>query len=108
MTGKERPKPWSLAGSARFARDARIAAVRYMRHAQVERDWYAAMLAHGHQARAATSGDPDAARALQFATMGYPPPYPCDWDQDRSFAETRRPTHYEGVLVRCSRLQSRP
>ena len=81
MTGKEPHKPWSLAGSARFARDARIAAARYMRHAQAEQDWYAAMLAYGHQARTATSGDPDAARALQFATMGYAPPYPRDWDQ---------------------------
>ena len=81
MTSTQRHKPWSLAGSARFARDARIAAARYMRLAQVERDWYAAMLAYGHQARGATCGDPDAARALQFATMGYPPPYPADWDQ---------------------------
>jgi len=78
---RKQQKAWSLAAAARSARDARIAAVRYMREADVERQWHAAVLAYAHRARAATSGDPDGARALQFATMGYPPPYPGDWDQ---------------------------
>ena len=68
MTGKK--ASWTAAGAARLALDARIAAVRYMTGAQIERDWYARMLEHGHQVRAA-SGNPVAARALQFATMGY-------------------------------------
>jgi hypothetical protein len=77
-----RPKnAWSLAASARLTRDARIAAVRYMRESSAERQWHAAMLAYGHQARTASTGDPAGARALQFATMGYPPPYPEDWDR---------------------------
>ena len=78
---KQRQKAWSLAGSARSARDARIAAVRYMRDAVIEREWHAAVLAYGHQARAASSGDPDGARALHFAAMGYPPSLPEDWDR---------------------------
>ena len=39
------------------------------------------MLAYGHQARGASSGDLDGGRALSFAVMGYPPPYSADWDQ---------------------------
>ena len=67
--------------AARAAREARIAAVRYMQEAAIERDWHAAALSYGHQARAARTGNPDGARALVFATMGYPPPYPDSWDQ---------------------------
>lgn len=81
MTATRRQKAWSLAAAARSAREARIAAVRYMREATVERRWYASMLGYGHRARAADSGDPDGGRALSFAVMGYPPPYPDDWDQ---------------------------
>ena len=79
--GKQREKAWSLAAAARAAREARIAAVRYMREAAIEREWHAAVLSYGHQARAARSGNPDGARALVFATMGYPPAFPDGWDQ---------------------------
>ena len=79
--GKQREKAWSLAAAARAAREARIAAVRYMREAAIEREWHAAVLSYGHQARAARSDDPDGARALLLATMGYPPPFPDGWDQ---------------------------
>jgi hypothetical protein len=81
MATARREKTWSLAAAARSARDARIAAVRYMREASAERQWHANVLAYGHQARTASTGDPAAARALQFATMGYPPPYPGNWDR---------------------------
>jgi len=81
MTKKGPGRPWSLAGSARSARDARIAAVRYLRHGAAEQRWYAAMLAHGHQAWTAAGGDPAAVRAVEFAVMGYPPPYLQDWEQ---------------------------
>jgi hypothetical protein len=81
VAGKQREKAWSLAGAARAAREARIAAVRYMREAAIEREWHAATLAYGHQTRVAHSDNPDQARALLFATMGYPPPYPDSWDQ---------------------------
>jgi hypothetical protein len=74
-------RPWSLAGAARAARDARTAAVRYMRSSPLERDWHATVLERGHEARTAATGDPGAARALFFATMGYPPPYPAAWRQ---------------------------
>jgi hypothetical protein len=79
--GKQREKAWSLAAAARAAREARISAVRYMREAAIEREWQAAALSYGHQARAAHSDNPDGARALLFATMGYRPPYPDGWDQ---------------------------
>jgi hypothetical protein len=66
---------WSLAASARAARDARIAAIRYMREAEAERQWHAAVLAYAHRARAAASGDPDRARALQLVEA--PAPVAC-------------------------------
>jgi hypothetical protein len=73
--GKQRNKEWSLTAAARAAREARIAAVRYMREAAIEREWHATTLAYGHRARAARThtGNPDRARAMVFATMGYPP-----------------------------------
>jgi hypothetical protein len=80
-TGKQQKKAWSLAGAARVAREARIAAVRYMREAAIEREWHAATLAYGHRTRVAQSDNPDQARAMVFANMGYPPPYPESWDQ---------------------------
>ena len=79
--GKQRNNTWSLGAAARAARQARISAVRYMREAALEREWQAAVLSDGHQARAAHSDNPDGARALLFATMGYRPPYPDRWDQ---------------------------
>jgi hypothetical protein len=79
--GKQQKKAWSLAAAARTAREARIAAVRYMREAAIEREWHATTLAYGHQARAAHAGNPDQARVMVFAVMGYLPPYPDGWDQ---------------------------
>jgi hypothetical protein len=57
--GKQREKAWSLAAAARAAREARISAVRHMREAALEREWQAAVLSYGHQARAADSDNPD-------------------------------------------------
>lgn len=78
---KQQRKAWSLAASARAARDARIAAVRYMREAAMEREWHAAVLAYGQDARAASRGNRDGGRNLLFASMGYSPPYPPGWDE---------------------------
>ncbi len=75
------PKPWSLTGSARAARDARVAAIRYMRTSPVELAWHATILARAHESRAAGSGNPEAARALFWSTTGYAPPYPPTWRQ---------------------------
>jgi hypothetical protein len=74
-------KPWTLTGAARAARDARVAAIGYMRTAPVEQEWQAMMLARLHQSRTAEAGGPEAARSLLFAIMGYPPPYPATWPQ---------------------------
>lgn len=68
-------KPWSLTASARAARDARVAVIRYLRTSPLERAWHASILARGHESRIARA-DAEAARALFFATMGYAPPYP--------------------------------
>src|SRR5262245_1247424 len=75
------PKPWSLTAAARAARDARIAVIRYMRTSPVERAWHATIIGRRHETRAAGAGDPQAARALLFSTMGYAPPYPETWRQ---------------------------
>src|SRR5437773_1078838 len=77
----EKKKAWSLAAAARAAREARVTAVRYLRESGIEREWHATTLAYGHQARAAHNDNPEGARAMVFAIMGYPPPYPDDWDQ---------------------------
>jgi len=61
--GKQPEKAWSLAAAARAARDAPIAAARYLREASAERLWHADVLAYAHRARTASSGDPDGARA---------------------------------------------
>jgi hypothetical protein len=74
-------KPWSLTGSARAARDARVAAIRYMRASPVERAWHATILARVHESRSTGGGSPEAGRALFFASMGYAPPYPDTWSQ---------------------------
>lgn len=75
------PKPWSLTASARAARDARVAVIRYLRTSPVERAWHAAILALLHESRTADAGNPEASRALLFSSMGYAPPFPATWDQ---------------------------
>ncbi len=55
-----------------------------MREAALEREWQATALSYRHQAGAARSDNPDGARALLFATMGYRPPYPDSWDTVQS------------------------
>jgi hypothetical protein len=74
-------KPWTLTGAARAARDARVAAIRYMRTSPVEQEWQAMILARLHESRTAAAGGPGAARSLVFSIMGYPPPYPATWPQ---------------------------
>ena len=74
-------KPWTLTGAARSARDARLSAIRYMRTCPLERDWQAAVLAYGHESRIPDTASPEAARALFFSTLGYPPPYPATWQE---------------------------
>jgi len=74
-------KHWSLTASARAARDARAAAIRYMRTSPVERQWQASVLARLHESRTADAGGAEPARSLLFALMGCPPPYPGSWRQ---------------------------
>jgi hypothetical protein len=74
-------KPWSLTGAARAARDARVAAIRYMRTSPVELAWHATILARGHESRAAGAESPETAGAMFFSNMGYAPPYPPTWRQ---------------------------
>ena len=74
-------KPWSLTGSARAARDARVAAIRYMRTSPVElagmrRSWPAGT-SRGPRVQAA----PRPPGRCSSANMGYAPPYPPTWRQ---------------------------
>ena len=81
MSARKHPqKEWSLAAAARAAREARIAAVRYMRETTLERDWQAALLAYGYGARRSYTSNPGEGRALMAAIMGYPSPFD-SWDQ---------------------------
>jgi hypothetical protein len=73
MVSGKPERPWSLVRGTR-SRDARISAIHYMRSASVDREWFAAMLAHGQEARTTGTGDPVTARAMQLATMGCSPP----------------------------------
>ena len=86
-------KPWSLTGSARAARDARVAAIRYMRTSPVELDWHARILARGHESRMAGAGSPDAARAMLFTNMGCEPPYPPTWRQASAVILTKEASY---------------
>ena len=79
---KRQKKTWSLAAAARAARQARIAAVRYMREAAIEREWHAAVLSYGHQAgRPQRQPGRSPRPALRHHGLGYPPPYPDGWEQ---------------------------
>src|SRR5437660_10625631 len=73
---KQQNKEWSLAAAARAARDARIAAVRYMREAAIEREWHAVTLAYGHRTRVAQSDNPDQAPRHGLRQHGLPASLP--------------------------------
>jgi hypothetical protein len=80
-------RPWraqpgrSRLPARRTVRGAHAADVRYMRSSSLERAWHATILEHGHQARAAATGDPDVARAPVLRHHGLPPPCPPTWQR---------------------------
>jgi hypothetical protein len=75
----KRAKPWSAAGAARVAREARITTAKFLRDAPVARTWEMGKLMGAYQLHAAHLGDAPAAHALLFGGMGYRPPFPADW-----------------------------
>jgi hypothetical protein len=74
-------EPWSLAGAARFAREARISTVRYLRDAPIARVWELGKLQSAYAYHLAHLRDPDVAWAQLFGGMGYRAPYPAGWEQ---------------------------
>lgn len=79
MTAKKQSKAWTLAASARAAREARIATARHLRTAPIARLWEASKLQNAHRLQLAHVGSPATATAMLFAGMGYKPPFPADW-----------------------------
>ncbi|MGP4027138.1 hypothetical protein [Actinomadura sp. 3N407] len=70
---------WSLAGSARWARRARIATAEHLRSAPIARSYQAAVLQHAFDVKVAhLGGYPAEAWALLLGGMGYRAPFPPD------------------------------
>lgn len=74
-------KSWSLAGAARFAREARTSTAAHMRTAPIARRWRKAKLIRAYQVHAANLGSREAAEQMLFGGLGYRPPFPADWDE---------------------------
>ena len=74
-------KPWSVTGGARFAREARISTVRYLREAPIARAWELGKLQGAYAYHLAHLRDPAVAWAQLFGGLGYRAPYPADWEQ---------------------------
>lgn len=72
-------KTWTLNGSARFARDARIATVAHLRDAEVARKWHARKLMRAWDVHMAIVGDESSATVMLLGGLGYEPPYPPHW-----------------------------
>jgi hypothetical protein len=70
-----------VTGAARFAREARISTVRYLRDAPIARVWELGKLQGAYAYHLAHLGDPARAWATMFGGMGYRAPYPAGWEQ---------------------------
>ena len=80
MTARK-DKKWSVTGGARFAREARIATVRYLRDAPIARPWHLSKLWARSGITWPTSGNQAAAWATLFGGLGYRPPWPASWQE---------------------------
>jgi hypothetical protein len=70
-------KSWTVAGAARFARDARIATAEHLRSASIAREVQAARMEHAFDVHRAGSGGSSAeAVVMLFGGLGFAPPYP--------------------------------
>lgn len=68
----KKPKDWTAAGSARAAREARIATTTFLRSAPIARLWHAGTLMEAFNTKVAHLHDQAAASLLLFTGMGYP------------------------------------
>ncbi|AVT30219.1 hypothetical protein C6361_12750 [Plantactinospora sp. BC1] len=74
-------KTWSLAGAARFAREARTGTATHMRTAEIARRWHKVKMMRAYEIHRANFGSRDAATLMLFGGLGYQPPYPAGWDE---------------------------
>jgi hypothetical protein len=74
-------KEWSVTGGARFAREARIATVRYLQDAPIARPWHLSKLLSSVGYHLAHHGNQAAAWATLFGGLGYRPPWPASWEE---------------------------
>ena len=81
MGSGKRPRAWSVAGAARFARGARIATVRHQRTAAVARMWEMASLQSAYQVYLAHLGSPEAAWGQLFGGLGYAGRFAAGWEE---------------------------
>jgi hypothetical protein len=81
MGNGKRPRAWSVAGAARFAREARIATVRHQRTAPVARMWEMANLQSAYQMHLAHLGSPEAAWGQLFGGLGYAGRFAAGWEE---------------------------
>ena len=80
MTARK-DKKWSVTGGARFAREARIATVRYLQDAPIARPWHLSKLLGSVGYHLAHHGNQAAAWATLFGGLGYRPPWPASWQE---------------------------
>lgn len=73
-------KSWSVAGAARFAREARISTVAHLRTAPIARQMRRHKLIRAYEIHRAGLGRREAAMDLLLGGLGYRRPYPAGWD----------------------------
>jgi hypothetical protein len=74
-------KSWSLAGAARFAREARTSTAAHMQTAPIARELRKVKMTRAYDIHLANFGGRQAAMDMLFGGLGYPPPYPAGWDE---------------------------
>jgi hypothetical protein len=74
-------KSWSLAGAARFAREARTGTASHMRTAPIARRLRKYKLTRAYEIHKTNFSSRTAATVMLFGGLGYRPPYPADWDE---------------------------
>src|SRR5580704_2170766 len=77
----KKPRAWSVAGAARFAREARIATVRHLRTAPIARTWELVSLQSAFHMHLAHMGSPEAAWGQLFGGLGYSGRFAPGWEE---------------------------
>src|SRR3954471_14177810 len=77
---RKKSRSWTVAGAARYARDARVATEAHLRRSAIARQWHVSKLIDAYQFHVQHLGNRAAARTLLFGGLGFTPPYPSNWD----------------------------